>query len=170
MALGSSIKPLSVYGPFIEAGYPGGIIVENIPAAINGWTGGELPYPRNYGGGSYEGPTSVRRGIYKSLNVVAGRIVLDRIGVQYSVDKLVELGLNPKDIDGEPASLALGTRGKNMVEVVGAYAAIANKGVYQEPISFTRILDKNGEEIINTKKTQITRNVFKESTAFILTN
>ena len=170
LALGSSIKPLSVYGPFIEAGYPGGIIVENIPAAINGWTGGELPYPRNYGGGSYEGPTSVRRGIYKSLNVVAGRIVLDRIGVQYSVDKLVELGLNPKDIDGEPASLALGTRGKNMVEVVGAYAAIANKGVYQEPISFTRILDKNGEEIINTKKTQITRNVFKESTAFILTD
>ncbi len=32
---GSSIKPLAVYGPFIEAGYPGGIIFENIPAPIS---------------------------------------------------------------------------------------------------------------------------------------
>lgn len=167
LPLGSSIKPLSVYGPFIEMGYPGGIILENIPAPIEGWTGGKYPYPRNYGGGSFEGPTSVRRGITKSLNVVAARIVLDRVGPKYSADKLRELGLT--DVTEQPADLALGTYGNNMIEVAGAYAAIANKGIYQEPISFTRVLDKDGNEILNSSDFQIRRVVFKESTSFILT-
>ncbi|HZJ58484.1 MAG TPA: transglycosylase domain-containing protein [Clostridia bacterium] len=170
LPLGSSIKPLSVYGPFIEAGYPGGIIIENIPAAIDGWKGGERPYPRNYGDSRYDGPTDVHRGIFKSLNVVAARIILERIGPQYSADKLKELGFDSKDVSEEPAALSLGTRGNNMIEVAGAYAAIANKGIYQEPISFTRIVDKHGKEIINIRKDQVTRVVFKESTAFILTD
>jgi len=167
LPLGSAIKPLSVYGPFIEMGYPGGIILENIPAPIDGWTGGKFPYPRNYDGGSFEGPTSVRRGIVKSLNVVAARIVLDRIGTKYSADKLRELGLT--DVTEQPADLSLGTYGNNMIEVAGAYAAIANKGIYQEPISFTKVLDKDGNVILDTTSTQIKRVVFKESTAFILT-
>jgi penicillin-binding protein 1A len=170
LPMGSSIKPLAVYGPFIEAGYPGGIIIENIPAAIEGWKGGERPYPRNYGDGNYSGPTDVRRGIFKSLNVVAARIVLERIGPQYAADKLKELGFNSKDVSEEPAALSLGTRGNNMIEAAGAYAAIANRGVYLEPISFTRVVDKHGNEIINAKKDQIKRDVFKESTAFILTD
>ncbi|HZJ82480.1 MAG TPA: transglycosylase domain-containing protein [Clostridia bacterium] len=175
LTLGSSIKPLSVYGPFIEAGYPGGIIIENIPAAIEGWVGAAsgLPYPRNYGDGpaSYEGPTSVRRGISKSYNVVAARLILDRVGPEYSADKLRELGIstNSKDNSELPASLALGTYGYNMIEIAGAYATIANRGVYQEPISFTRIVDKNGKELINAENDQINRIVFKESTTFILT-
>lgn len=169
LPMGSSIKPLSVYGPFIEAGYPGGIIIENIPAAIDGWKGGEYPYPRNYGGGSYTGPTDVRYGIYKSLNVIAARIILDRISPQYSADKLKELGFNSKYINEEPASLSLGTDGNIMIEAAGAYAALSNKGEYLEPISFTRVVDKNGKTIINMHKEQISRTVFKESTTFILT-
>lgn len=168
LPLGSSIKPLSVYGPFIELGYPGGIILENIPAPIDGWKGGQYSYPRNYGGGSFEGPTSVRRGITKSLNVVAARIILDRVGTKYSADKLRELGLT--DVTEQPADLSLGTYGNNMIEVAGAYAAIANKGIYQEPISFTRVLDKNGNEVLNATNSQIKRVVFKESTTFILTD
>ena len=171
LSLGSTIKPLSVYGPFIEAGYPGGIIIENIPAPMDGWiVDGKPSHPRNYGGGGYTGPTTVRRGIAKSLNVVAGRIVVERIGTEYSIDKLIELGLNPNHMPEGPSGLALGTDGNNMIEVAGAYAAIANKGIYQEPISFTKVLDKNGNEIINTQKDQVTRQVFKESTAFILTD
>lgn len=170
LPLGSTIKPLSIYGPFIEAGYPGGIIIENIPAPIEGWKGGKYPYPRNYGGGSFTGPTDVRRSIVNSYNVISGRIILERINPQYSADKLKELGLNSKDVTEEPAALALGTHGNNMIEVAAAYATIANKGVYQEPISFTRIVDKNGKEIINTQNNQIKREVFKESTTFILTD
>ena len=102
--------------------------------------------------------------------MVAARIVLERIGPQYAADKLKELGFNSKDVSEEPAALSLGTRGNNMIEAAGAYAAIANRGVYLEPISFTRVVDKHGNEIINAKKDQIKRDVFKESTAFILTD
>ena len=73
------------------------------------------------------------------------------------------------DVTEQPADLSLGTYGNNMIEVAGAYAAIANKGVYQEPISFTRVLDKDGNEILNANNSQIKRVVFKESTTFILT-
>ncbi|NLJ40883.1 MAG: hypothetical protein GX352_04650 [Clostridiales bacterium] len=170
LPIGSTIKPLAVYAPFIEAGYPGGIIIENIPAAIDGWKHGELPYPRNYGDSKYDGPTDVRKGIFKSLNVVAARILLDRIGTSYSVEKMKELGFNPKHIPEEPAALSLGAHGNIMMEVAGAYAALANKGVYREPVSFTKVIDKDGNEILNTLKNQITRQVFKESTAFILTD
>lgn len=175
LPLGSSIKPLAVYGPFIEAGYPGGIIFENIPIKIDGWNS-KRGYPDNYEGGGYTGPTDVRTGIRKSLNIVAGKIVAEpnRLGPQYSANKLVEMGIDSNDIPGypddpSPAALALGTHGNNMVEVVAAYASIANNGVYQEPISFTRVLDKDNNEILNTSS-QIKRVVFKESTAFILTD
>lgn len=176
LPLGSSMKPLAAYGPFIEAGYPGGIIFENIPAPIEGWQS-ERGYPQNYAGGGYTGPVDVRTGIRRSLNVVSARIVADpnRVGPHYSANKLIELGIDEEDISGytngspSPAALALGTHGNNMVEVTAAYAAIANRGIYQEPISFTKVLDKNDNEILNTSN-QITRVVFKESTAFILTD
>ncbi len=174
LPLGSSIKPLAVYAPFIEAGYPGGIIFENIKAPIEGWQS-KNGYPQNYEGGGYTGPTDVRTGIRRSLNVVSARIVADRVGPQYSANKLIELGINEEDIPGytdgspTPAALALGTHGNNMVEITAAFATIANKGVYQEPVSFTKVEDKNGNEILNTSN-QINRSVFKESTAFILTD
>lgn len=174
LPLGSSMKPLAVYAPFIEAGYPGGIIFENIKAPIEGWQS-KNGYPQNYEGGGYTGPTDVRTGIKRSLNVVSARIVADRIGPQYSANKLIELGIDEEDIPGytngspSPAALALGTHGNNMVEITAAFATIANKGVYQEPISFTKVLDKNDKEILNTSN-QITRSVFKESTTFILTD
>lgn len=176
LPLGSSMKPLAVYGPFIEAGYPGGIIFENIKAPIEGWQS-KNGYPQNYEGGGYTGPVDVRTGIRRSLNVVSARIVAEpnRIGPDYSAKKLVELGIDEEHIPGysdeapSPAALALGTHGNNMVEVTAAYATIANKGIYQEPISFTKVLDKHDNEILN-KDSQIKRSVFKESTAFILTD
>jgi len=168
LALGSAIKPLAVYGPFIERGYPGGIIFENIPLPIEGWIS-EKGYPENFEGGGYTGPTDVRTAITKSLNVVAARIILERIGPEYAASKLKDLGFDPKHVTTNPSDLALGTHGNIMTEVAAAYATIANKGVYQEPISFTRVLDRDGKEIINNSS-QVKRYVFKESTTFILTD
>ena len=168
LPLGSSIKPLSVYGPFIELGYPGGIIFDNIPADIEGWEGDERSYPMNYDG-KFSGPVDVRFGIYKSLNVVAAQIVCERISPQYSAETLINLGFNPNEVTENPSDLALGTRGNSMIEVIGAYGTIANKGVYQEPISVLRVTDQNNNEIFNRSNNRIERRVFKESTTYILT-
>jgi len=171
LALGSAIKPLSVYGPFIELDYPGGIIFDNIPADIKGWQGTERNYPMNYAGESeFSGPVDVRTGIRKSLNVVAAQIVCERITPQYSAETLINLGFNPDDVTENPSDLALGTYGNSMIDVIGAYGTIANKGIYQEPISVLRVTDKNGNEIFNRSNNRISRRVFKESTTYILTD
>jgi penicillin-binding protein 1A len=47
------------------------------------------------------------------------------------------------DILAVPA-IALGTEGVNVYEMVGAYGAFANQGVYVKPVMVTRIEDKNG--------------------------
>lgn len=169
LAMGSAIKPLSVYGPFIELKYPGGILFENIPTDIEGWQGEERNYPYNYSGeGDFTGPVTVRQAIRKSLNVVAAQIVCERITPQYSAETLINLGFDPSNVTENPSDLALGTHGNSMVEAIGAYGTIANKGVYLEPISVLRVTDRNGKEILN-RNNQIKRQVFKESTTFILT-
>lgn len=173
LAVGSAIKPLSVYGPFIEAGYPGGIILEDVPVPIKGlegeWNG--RGYPRNYDGG-FKGLVDVRTAIKNSINVAAARIVQERVGPDYSAEKLLELGItSPQYVNEKIVSdLALGQDGINMVEMAAAYAAIANRGIYQTPVSFTKVLDRDGNEILNKDNIQVKRVVFKESTAFILTD
>ncbi|MBM7581361.1 penicillin-binding protein 1A [Caldicoprobacter guelmensis] len=173
LAVGSAIKPLSVYGPFIEAGYPGGIILEDVPVPIKGlekqWDG--RGYPLNYDR-KFSGLVDVRKAIQNSINVAAARIVQERVGPDYSAEKLLELGITSPHYVNEKlvTNLALGQNGINMVEMAAAYAAIANKGIYQTPVSFTKVLDKNGNEILNKDNFQIKRVVFKESTAFILTD
>ncbi|MFO7295363.1 MAG: PBP1A family penicillin-binding protein [Clostridia bacterium] len=173
LAVGSAIKPLSVYGPFIEAGYPGGIILEDVPVPIKGledqWNG--RGYPLNYDR-KFRGLVDARSAIKNSINVAAARIVKERVGPNYSAEKLLELGITSSPYVNEKAvsNLALGQDGINMIEMAAAYATIANKGVYQTPVSFTKVLDRDGNEILNKDNIQVKRVVFKESTAFILTD
>ncbi|HPT78792.1 MAG TPA: penicillin-binding transpeptidase domain-containing protein, partial [Candidatus Atribacteria bacterium] len=170
--LGSSIKPLGVYASFIEAGYPGGIIIEDVPVPIKGWDdGGDKGYPFNFTAGEFYGPTPVRQAIVQSYNVSSARTLLERVGVEYSANKLKELGITSRlYVDNPmPNNLALGTDTVNMIEAVGAYGALANKGEYRQPISFTKVLDKDGN-IILSNNTQRKLTVFKESTAFIITD
>jgi len=169
--VGSAIKPLSIYAPFIEAGYPGGIILENVPGRIDGWDDdGGRGYPKNFGGGSYTGAVTAREALARSFNTTAAR-TLFRVTPELSAQKLEELGITSEFYieKKHPSNLALGSDSINMIEFTAAYAAIANRGVYQEPISFTRVLDRDGNEILNSSDFQIRREVFKESTAFILT-
>ena len=53
--------------------------------------------------------------------------------------------------------------------MTAAYAAIANSGIYTEPLLYTEILDHDGNVLIDNSK-PITRRVLKESTAFLLTS
>lgn len=170
--IGSAVKPISVYASFIEAGYPGGIIIEDVPVPIKGWDdGGVKGYPNNYYAGTFYGPTPYREAVIESLNVSSARTLLERLGVDYVANKLRELGITSKNYVDTPLpnNLALGTDIVNMIEVVGAYGALANKGEYRQPISFTKVLDKDGN-IILSNNTQRKLTVFKESTAFIITN
>ena len=54
MPVGSSIKPLSVYGPAFDLGNSPGTPVLNLPIPILNWQS-ENGYPNNYGGGDFTG-------------------------------------------------------------------------------------------------------------------
>ena len=60
------------------------------------------------------------------------------------------------------------TDGVSVLELTAAYATIANGGVYQEPIFYTKVLDHDGEVLFDN--TSESRRVLKETTAFLLTD
>ena len=138
--------------------------------------------PVNNASLTYSGTTTIRKAIQNSVNVVAVKCLADvtpALGLKY----LDEFGFTTlahgtdEDMDmygnvytDENLSTALGgiTRGVTNVELCAAYAAIANGGTYIKPIYYTKILDHNGEVLIENNS--VGRTVIKESTAWLLTS
>ena len=164
--VGSSIKPLSVYGPALDLGYSPGSITYNMDGAISGWTT-EKGYPSG-GLDSRYGPVTFRRAIVSSLNVPAAHILMDDVTPAIAAQYLYELGATENKINVDGAGLALGTSGLTPIQMAAAYATIANEGVYQEPLSFTKVLDAEGNVILDADQVRDTHRVFQSSTAWLL--
>lgn len=165
---GSSIKPISTYGPGFEKGVisPGSTIVDE-PINIGGWK------PKN-SDNRFHGPVTVRKAVAMSYNIPAVK-TLQKVGIDYSYKFLTDLGISTlvptgKVNDKNLPALALGglTYGITPYDLTGAYSAIANGGIYTEPIMFTKITDKNDKEVYVTKR-KIKR-VMSEQTAYLLTD
>lgn len=163
--VGSSIKPLSVYGPAFDLGLSPGSIILNFEGRIQGYGGRGYP---SIGSQDSRGLVSVRKGVTSSLNIVAARVLFDTVGLETSQQYLVNLGIDPSRINVDGPGLALGTSGITPIEMAAAFAAIANGGVYQEPISFTQVLDAQGNVILDATLDQRKSRVFQETTAFLL--
>jgi penicillin-binding protein 1A len=120
--------------------------------------------PKNYKQTFY-GPTLMRDALAKSRNVVTIKILQD-IGVDYAIDYATKLGIQSqlsKDL-----SIALGSSGVSLLELVNAYAVFANQGYHIEPVFITKIVDRYGniiEENVPERK-----KVIEESTAYIMTH
>ena len=167
MPVGSSIKPIAVYAPAIDKGYSDGTVVPNLPLPIDGWDS-EKGYPG--GGNKYYGPVTLRTALVRSLNSATAYTLLNLVGLQDSKNYLIDLGVNPAHISVTGAGLALGTSGITPIEMAGAYATIANNGVYLEPMSFKYVTDKDGNVILDAGVIREQRQVFKESTAWLVTD
>ena len=167
MPVGSSLKPLSVYGPAIEMGYSPGTPVINAPIKIAGWDD-EKGYPSNYSANSYNGCESMRMAINKSHNVAAAYTLMYLVGMDNSVRFLLNLGIRESRIQKTGAGLALGISGISTVEMAAGFGAIANDGVYLEPYAFTEIKNADGSTYIDVGDIQISRRVFSEQTAWLV--
>ena len=168
MPVGSSIKPLAVYGPALDLGASPASIVYNLPLTIAGW--GDKGYPSNYGGGGFTGPVTLRYAMRRSLNTPAAQTLFNLVGVTNSRDYLINMGVSPSSLQVDGPGLAVGTSGITPIEMAVAFGMIANKGVYQEPISFTRVEDSKGNVVYDATQNQVKRQVFKTSTAYMLTD
>lgn len=164
--VGSAIKPLAVYGPALDLGISPATIVANMDGAIEGWNT-QKGYPSG-GLRSRYGPVTVRRGVMSSLNVVAARVLMQYVGVDVAADYLIQLGADEDEINRDGAGLALGTSGLTPIQMAAAYGTIASGGVYREPLSFTKVLDADGNVVIDADAVRDTHRVFQESTAYLL--
>ncbi|MCI8672827.1 MAG: penicillin-binding protein [Lachnospiraceae bacterium] len=172
---GSLFKVLATFTPALDIqGDTLGTVYYDGPYSI-----GEKTYS-NYWGNIYTGYSNIRQAIVYSMNIVATRCLVDTVNptlayeylLNYGFTTLVdsrveESGAITSDIN---PSLGLGglTDGVTNLETTAAYAAIANGGVYTKPIFYTKILDNDGNVLIDNQPE--TRTVMKESTAFLLTN
>ena len=138
--------------------------------------------PVNNATRSYNGITTIRTAIQNSINVVAVKCfeeVTPDLGLKYldnfGFTTLAHGTEADTDVNGNVWSdanlaTALGgiTNGVTNVELCASYAAIANGGNYIKPIYYTKILDHNGNVLI--ENTSAERSVIKESTAYLLTS
>ena len=170
MPVGSSIKPLTVYAPAIDLGASPASIAYNMPVPISGWkdSSGKDSWPKNYGGGGYKGPQSFRSALRNSYTTAAAQILMTYVGVSRSVEYLHLMGIPDKNINADPFGLALGSSGITPVQMAVAFGTIANKGVYQQPLSFSRIVDSNGNVVVDMHQQQDRHQVFKPSTAYLV--
>ena len=169
MPVGSSIKPIAVYAPAIEMGAGAGTVLNNMPLPIRGWTGskGKDSWPQNYGGSSYRGPETLRTALTKSDNTAAAYALMHFVGVDRSYDFLLQLGVDPDNINKTPFGLALGSSGITPVDMTVAFGVLANGGVYQTPLTFLGIADSDQNILYDAHKEQERRQVFKPSTAWL---
>ena len=168
MPVGSSIKPLAVYGPALNLGIPPTTVIYDLPLPIEGWNS-ERGYPNNYGG-TFSGPVTMREALYRSINNAAARILMEYVTPDESYRTLETLGISSSSINKDGSGLALGTSGISVFEMAVAFGAIGNSGTYIEPIAFTQVVDSDGNILIDASapSMQIYRLVFKPSANWLL--
>ncbi len=168
---GSCMKPFGAYGPAMEQGLIGpGSGVDDSPLPKGTYN------PENYYH-SFYGYVTVRDAIQRSMNLPAVRTNM-KLDVSYALNFARNCGL--KDLvtakqdksknDESAASLALGglTKGVTPIQLASAYATIANGGLYIEPKLYTKVVDRNGKEILVANSDA--KRVMKDSTSYMLTS
>ena len=170
MPVGSSIKPLSVYATALERGASPASVVFNMPLPIAGWKNarGQDTWPKNYGGGGYTGPITLRRAMMRSYNTAAAQTMMTIVGVSGAVDALHRMGVDDNHIDATPFGVTLGSSGITPLQMSVAYGVLANSGVYIEPISVLGISDSEGRVIWDGAQHQERRRVFSASTSYMI--
>lgn len=145
---GSTIKPLSVYAPALDAKLiTPYTAITDMPAFAD--DGNAWPKNENR---VYSGQMTVMNGVAKSTNTIAVN-VLKKLTLDSSYDFMTQkLGFTSLvDDDHSYGALALGglTEGVTVREMAQGYTALANYGKYSEAKSYTKVLDADGKTILS---------------------
>ena len=173
---GSTFKILSTYAPALDSA---GLTLADVQndAPYNYANGRPVS---NWWSNGYRGLLTLRYGIAQSANIVAVK-TLTQISPQLGFDYLLNFGFTTlvdrrvesngtvvSDI-GQPLALGGITDGVTNLELNAAYAAIANHGTYIKPKLYTKIVDHNGNVLIDNTQPE-SKQVIKETTAWLLTS
>lgn len=172
---GSSIKPLSVYGPALEKSLKDDNVniywstpIQDKPFMV---VEGE-PWPHNQGGGYSSKYVTLQYGLAQSLNTVAARTV-DMISVDYSYEYLTEnFHLSTidsiRDVDYGPMAIGSLTNGATVLDLTAAYASFGNGGYYYEPYCYYKVTDSQDNVIIEKKPEETKQEALSENTSWVM--
>ncbi|MBW2644085.1 MAG: PBP1A family penicillin-binding protein, partial [Deltaproteobacteria bacterium] len=160
---GSAFKPI-IYAAALDKGYTPATMIIDSPIVYQDTEHGFTWKPRNYKEKFY-GPTLFRDALAKSRNVVTIKI-LKAIGIDYAIDYARKLGITSKL--SRDLSIALGSSGVSLLELVEAYSVFNNLGYLLSPVFMTRIVDRDGNVI--EESNPVRKKVIEKNTAYVLTN
>lgn len=171
---GSAFKIVGVYAAALDAGGQSlGTVTKDEPMTV-----GKKTFKNAYRG--FKGNVTMRTAIEDSVNISALKTwqnVTPELCMEYiqklGIDSIVTVEEGKKRTDkknDQNLSTALGglTDGALNIEMAGAYATIANGGVYNRPVYYTKIEDHDGNILIDNSGESKT--VLRESTAYLLTS
>jgi len=118
--------------------------------------------PKN-SGEKYGGEITLKSALAKSINVISARLI-DMVTPLNVVRLAKSAGIESR-IPKSP-SIALGSVELSLMEMTGAYATFANKGMRVEPNMLLRIEDKNGTVLADF--TPKTNEVLSEESAYVV--
>lgn len=153
---GSSLKPLATYAPALDQGLitPYSVLTDMPVFNNNG-----KAWPRNENR-TYAGQTTIMQAVADSTNTIAVS-VMDKLTPQsaynFLTEKLGFTSLSKSDIDYAPMALGGLTDGVTVREMAQGYTALANYGEYSTAVSYTKVVDANGETILSNEDNQPTQ-------------
>lgn len=139
---GSAFKPF-IYAAALAKGYTLATIVNDAPISINDRGDPNNPWQPKNDSNTFYGPTRLRIGLVKSINVMTVRL-LEMVGIPDTVNYLTRFGFNSKNLP-HSLSLALGTGATTPMQMAAAYAVFANGGYRVAPYFIQTIKTEEGK-------------------------
>jgi len=161
---GSTIKPLVVYTPAVEAGWALNKLLDNHTMKYDNYK------VDNYAGIKKSREVPMYQALAESLNLPAVATVND-LGVDKAFEAGEKFGLNMEKVD-RVLGVALGSGVEtNPLQMAQAYAAFANEGLMSEAHFISRIENASGQVIASHKNSQkrvIDKSVADKMTSMML--
>jgi penicillin-binding protein 1A len=162
--VGSAFKPILYAAAIEKAGWTQATIIVDSPLSFpNPWSH-TVWAPRNYDG-EYWGPIPLRRALEHSRNIPAVK-TLQAIGIDTGIDYAKRLGLTTTLPHYLP--IAIGAGEESLIEMVSAYATFPNQGLLMRPMLITRITDRDGNMIEESRPQP--KDAIRADTAYLMTS
>ncbi|MCR5208331.1 MAG: penicillin-binding protein [Eubacterium sp.] len=172
---GSTIKPLSVYGPALQKSLDEKDLeiywsTPTKDAPLMQLENGKW-WPTNEGGSYSNSIISIQKGLAQSKNTISAR-TLEKIGPSYSYDFMVNRWhistLDVRDEDFAPMATGSLTHGVTVLEMTTAYQAFGNGGYYYEGYGYYKIEDSQGNVIVEKNPDDTKESALAENTAGVM--
>jgi penicillin-binding protein 1A len=159
---GSAFKPI-IYAAALDKGYTAASVIIDSPVIYQGGDDDFAWKPKNFER-KFNGPTLLHDALTRSMNIITVKVLQD-IGVDAAIDYARQLGITSQL--SSDLSLALGSSGVSLLELVNAFAVFDNLGTLVEPTFITRIEDRNGKVLEESQPYK--KRVIDATTAYVMT-